>query len=395
MVSQGRWSVAQSARRRPARGACRVLGASLLLLAGRRLWHPPQHFAVPRATAGPSGPRAPGLAGGAALAPVRPAGQPRWVLAAADGADLQRQRSSLLDYGRAAWTSICTALWGPPGPPEREEGDEVSSSSVLANVWASVCTALWGPPDRSESDEVSSSSSSSSVLANVWASVCTALWGPPSRLERKDNDEVSSSVLASLMDGLEDLHARIDGVNATIMGVLKDAQSGIAVMSSQIGSSLGALQEPKDLYLFVKNYDWSLRYRVRRVAADLDVDTPLELKWVKLRKAPKEPAEVLEDPAASDLFDWTETAPAGHKGFMYEVTKAVGSGVEAVINFFKGRGLNMIVSLDGISLAPPQAAARPRPVTHCWVDVAGLPFFPKVRAINFFNSQESVLAWQA
>jgi hypothetical protein len=177
----------------------------------------------------------------------------------------------------------------------------------------------------------------------AWTSICTALWGPPSLPEKEENDEVgSSSVLASLMEGLEDLHARIDSVNSTIMGAVKDAQSGIAEMSSQIGSSaqsgiaemssqigssLGALPEPKDLYLFVKNYDWSLRYRVRRVAADLDVDTPLELEWVKLRKAPKEPAEVLGDTAASDLFDWTNTAPAGHKGFMYEVTKAVGSGV--------------------------------------------------------------------
>jgi len=276
-------------------------------------------------------PRAPRLAGNAAWAPGQPAREPRWILAAVDNGDLQQQRSSLLDYGRAAWTSIYTALWGPPGHLEQEEADEVSSSGVLV----------------------------------------------------------------SLRDGLEDLHARIDSVNATIMGVVNDAQSGIAEMSSQIGSSLGALPEPKDLYLFVKNYDWSLRYRVRRVAADLDVDTPLELEWVKLRKAPKEPAEVLRDTAASDLFDWTNTAPAGHKGFMYEVTQAVGSGVEAVINFFKGRGLNMIVNLDGISLASPEASAQPRPVTHCWVDVAGLPFFPSVRAIDFFNSQESVLAWRA
>jgi len=165
-------------------------------------------------------------------------------------------------------------------------------------------------------------------------------------------------------------------------------------MSSQIGSNLGSLPEPKDLYLFMKNYDWGLRYRVRRVAADLDVDSPLELMWVKLRKAPTEPAEVLRDTAISDLFDWTETAPVRHKGFMYEVTKAVGSGVETVLSL-QGRVFNLIVNLDGISMAPSEATAQPRRVTHCWVDVAGLPFFPSVRAINFFNSQESVLAWQA
>jgi hypothetical protein len=248
-----------------------------------------------------------------------------------DNVDVQPQRSSLLDYGRAAWTSIYTALWGPPVRSE-EERDEASSSS--------------------------------------------------------------SSVLQSLRDGLGDLHARIDSVNATIAGTLKDAHSGIAEMSSQIGSSLGSLPEPKEMYLFLKNYDWSLRYRVRRVAEDLDVDTPLELEWVKLRKAPTEPAEVLRGMATSDIFDWTNTAPVGHKGFMVEVTKAVGSGVEAVINLLKGRGFNLIVNPDGISMAPPEATAQPRRVTHCWVD-AGSLFFPSVRAINFFNSQESVLAWQA
>lgn len=334
MGFQRRASAAQSGRQRRARGACRALGGGLLLLlpllAGRWLGYAPRHFAVPRAAAEPCGPRAPRLAGNAARAPGQPASEPRWILAAVDNVDLQRQRSSLLDYGRAAWTSIYTALWGPPSFPEKEENDEVGSSSVLA----------------------------------------------------------------SLMDGLEDLHARIDSVNATIMGVVKDAQSGIAEMSSQIGSSLGALPEPKDLYLFVKNYDWSLRYRVRRVAADLDVDTPLELEWVKLRKAPKEPAEVLRGMATWDLFDWTNTAPVGHKGFMIEVTKAVGSGVEAVINMLKGRGFNLIVNPDGISMAPPEATAQPRRVTHCWVDAGNL-FFPSVRTINFFNSQESVLAWQA
>jgi hypothetical protein len=230
------------------------------------------------------------------------------------------------------------------------------------------------------------------------------------------------SILEALNSAVRELHARIDSVNASVFAAVQDAQvaarssledvqvaarSGLAEVSSQIESGLASLQEaegPKDLYLFVKNYDWSLRYRVRHIDAALDLEHPLELQWVKLRKAPTNPSEVLGDAESLDLFDWENTAPAGHKGFMYEVTKAVGSGVEAVINFFKGRGVNLIVQADGISLAPeapslsdPSASqeGKPRPVTTCWVDVSGLPLFPSVKTINFFNSQETVLAWQA
>lgn len=164
---------------------------------------------------------------------------------------------------------------------------------------------------------------------------------------------------------------------------------------------------PADFFLFIKDYSWSLRYRIsRRDDEGLDVNNPLELEWIKLRKPMRNPRELFQG-TSTDIFDWAVREPPRHQGFMYQVTELVGSGVEAVINFFKGRGPSLLVTPDGIALATEHDSAgddsgggaagaeveQKKPVTHCWVEVVGLPFFPVLQSIAFFNSQEVVIDW--
>merc|ERR1712217_55153 len=164
---------------------------------------------------------------------------------------------------------------------------------------------------------------------------------------------------------------------------------------------------PADFFLFIKDYSWSLRYRISRLSdEDLDMEKPLELEWIKLRRPIRDPDELFQNPG-TDLFDWAVREPPRHQGFMYQVTEVVGSGVEAVINFFKGRGPNLLIQPNGIALATEddpaddgsvsgtEAEVEQRPVTHCWVEVFGLPFFPVLQSIAFFNSRNIVIDWQA
>lgn len=166
----------------------------------------------------------------------------------------------------------------------------------------------------------------------------------------------------------------------------------------------------KDFFLFIKDYSWTLRYRISHTAdsdTDVDAKSPLQMEWVKLKRPLQNPSELLEEDVKADLFDWAVREPPNHHGFMYQVTAAVGSGVEAVINFFKGRGLKLLVQADSINLVGEEGAANddnlcldcgtgvPRPVTHCWVQVVGLPFFPVLQQIAFYNSHDVVTNWQA
>jgi len=163
-----------------------------------------------------------------------------------------------------------------------------------------------------------------------------------------------------------------------------------------------------DLFLFIKDYAWSLRYRVLVSEEEgVNVDKPLALEWVKLRRPPQTPEELFGQ-SGSDLFDWSVREPAKHHGFMYSVVESasqgVVSGVEAVINFFKGRGPNILVQPDGIRLAgqstsTPEASEEDdenqQKVTHCWVEVGGWPFLPALQSIAFFNLQEIVMDYHA
>jgi len=164
----------------------------------------------------------------------------------------------------------------------------------------------------------------------------------------------------------------------------------------------GAVQ---DFFLFIQDYSWSLRYRVRQLTGSiLDLENPLQLEWVKLRRPIHNPTELLNT-SGEELFDWAKKEPPNHHGFMYQVTRAVGSGVEAVINFFEGYGLKLLIQPDsGIQLfgrpeSSKEGAERPqrnaRPVTHCWVQVMGMPFLPILQSISFFNLEETVMDWQA
>lgn len=158
------------------------------------------------------------------------------------------------------------------------------------------------------------------------------------------------------------------------------------------GRGLGA--EPGDFFLFIKDYSWSLRYRVSRQEDSVDTERPLLLDWIKLRRPVQKPADLLEIPS-SDLFDWNVVEPPRHSGFMYQVTEVVGSGVEAVINFFKDRGPKLLVQQDGVSLVNEEAETPGKPVTHCWVQCFGLPFLPVLQYIAFLNHDEIVTDWRA
>jgi len=172
---------------------------------------------------------------------------------------------------------------------------------------------------------------------------------------------------------------------------LPQAESGLIRLFND-GSGLGA--EPGDFFLFIKDYSWSLRYRVSRQEDSVDTERPLLLDWIKLRRPVQKPADLLEIPS-SDLFDWDVVEPPRHSGFMYQVTEVVGSGVEAVINFFKDRGPKLLVQQDGVSLVNEEAETPGKPVTHCWVQCFGLPFLPVLQYIAFLNHDEIVTDWRA
>mmetsp|Transcript_12218 Transcript_12218/g.31398 ORF Transcript_12218/g.31398 Transcript_12218/m.31398 type:complete len:277 (-) Transcript_12218:430-1260(-) len=166
---------------------------------------------------------------------------------------------------------------------------------------------------------------------------------------------------------------------------------------------------PRDFFLFIKDYGWSLRYRVGLTSVEedaerrLDEKEPLTLQWVKLKRPIKNPAELLQADSW-ELFDWKVMEPVRHSGFMYDVTRWIETGVEAVINFFKGRDLKLLVKPDdgiqlvlGKELAGKGGAAGkdPQSVTHCWVETMGLPFLPILQSVAFFNLQQVVVDWHA
>jgi len=182
----------------------------------------------------------------------------------------------------------------------------------------------------------------------------------------------------------------------------QDSRSVAPLFSDDAGTSNGE----QDFFLFIKDYDWSLRYRMSRLEGSvLDVKRPMKLEWVRLRRAIQRPEELLEK-SSEEIFDWEVREPPSHSGFMYQVTQAVGSGVEAVINFFEGKGLSLLVSPDdGFRLAgrgpsdtrilDENESDEPQSVTHCWVQVMGMPFLPFLQSIVFFNVETVVMDWKA
>jgi len=164
--------------------------------------------------------------------------------------------------------------------------------------------------------------------------------------------------------------------------------------------------EPQDFFIFIQDYDWSLRYRINKAAdSSLDLEKPLQMDWVKLRTPVRDPAE-LQEMSDDERFDLDVLEPVGHNGFMYHVTRAVGQGVEAMINFLDGRDLKLLVEPDGIrvlwkgdSKNEESQGESPWPsapsVTHCWVKCLGLPLWPMVQSVTFYNVEHMVVALQA
>mmetsp|Transcript_63323 Transcript_63323/g.137788 ORF Transcript_63323/g.137788 Transcript_63323/m.137788 type:complete len:326 (+) Transcript_63323:56-1033(+) len=161
---------------------------------------------------------------------------------------------------------------------------------------------------------------------------------------------------------------------------------------------VGVSSAPADFFLFIKDYAWSLRFRVMRVAESLAPE-PLQLHWVRLRKPFRDPKGVLLE-SSEEHFQWDVLAPPRHKGFKYQITRAVGNGVVAALNFLEDRGLSLLVRPDeGISLLDANSPDKDSNgaglrVTHCWVQCRGMPVVPIVQSISFYDVRDVVLQWQ-
>lgn len=149
-----------------------------------------------------------------------------------------------------------------------------------------------------------------------------------------------------------------------------------------------------DFFMFIKDYGWTLRYHVSRIAGQLVMDEPMKVDWVKLKKPVKDPAALVST-SSEDLFDWSVTKPPNNKGFGYSVASVLDEGITMVINFMQGRGVSLLIRHDGGNfqlLGSP--AGHPLSVTHCWVNVMGLPVVPIVKSISFFDIGEQVMNWR-
>lgn len=264
-------------------------------------------------------------------------------------------------------------------------------------MWSSVFTALAGAPDEAQEDSAGSAGDAADDVAE----------DPQPGLAPQPPD--SDGVVADAEPG------DVAGVGGDDLAPEAAAQAQtLAVPPPSPWSAPGDGSEgPADFFLFIKDYSWCLRYHVSRDDDGMDLDRPLEMEWVKLRRPVRSPDELFAKTASGrrdGLIDWAVRAPPRHSGFFYQVTEAVGSGVEAAINFLHGRGPSLLVQPTGISLAlenrqeEEEASlsdeASPEvwgtPITHCWVEVGGLPFFlPVPQSIAFFNFEEMVVDWHA
>lgn len=304
-------------------------------------------------------------------------------------------------------------------------GDEKKASSrslVFLAVKDAIYAALFGAPYDSPESTSGPFDTVTDALSNFTSSAASGAASGVKAVESASSSVVSWGLsklqdLGSLLhlhggadtaDVAQEMEApeavvqdfEIDGdlpptptpsASVPVSAPLPQAESGLISLFND-GSGLGA--EPGDFFLFIKDYSWSLRYRVSRQEDSVDTERPLLLDWIKLRRPVQKPADLLEIPS-SDLFDWDVVEPPRHSGFMYQVTEVVGSGVEAVINFFKDRGPKLLVQQDGVSLVNEEAETPGKPVTHCWVQCFGLPFLPVLQYIAFLNHDEIVTDWRA
>jgi len=280
--------------------------------------------------------------------------------------------------------AIYAAIFGAPDP---EPGDAVGMSELGEQCHGSMMQSASSYARRMW--EMTRIPSAVATVSSWWDGSSTS-----------DAEEVLETVLAE--DG-EDawLGSASEGTGALVVAnSVTDGPRLPAVFRDPSSSST----DDAEFFLFIKDYSWSLRYTVSRKDDGLNPDKPLRMEWVKLRKPLSKPEEIL-DAAPDELFLWDVKEPPRHDGFMYQVTETLSSGVEAVINFFKGHGMNFVVQTDGIRLVSggdtskskgDQLAAipiEPKPVTHCWVKVVGLPFFPVLQQIAFFDAQNVVMDW--
>lgn len=173
-----------------------------------------------------------------------------------------------------------------------------------------------------------------------------------------------------------------------------------------------------DVFIFVKDYKWGLRYRVSHMSESaLHPRAPLELMWIKLKRPVRDVTKLLKRAKTDDLFDWDKQAPPRHKGFKYKVTNTVGPAMEAVVNLLDGKGLSLLVqpneAIQLVDRAGNQkglerskaAAVRLsqvggggealHPVTHGWVQCLKMPLLPIPKLVAFYNYDEVVMQWKS
>lgn len=323
-------------------------------------------------------------------------------------------RSSL--YFLAVKDAIYTALFGAPEIHPETSWDGVGGT--LANVTASAlhgaASGAKGALHSASSSLLGGAASGLKVIESTAGSVTNWTSSKAQELaafftgsslpsgERKDEPEIQETPQRDQRPWhpplLPPALATVEVEQAIVNGVKTDE---VATMSQPLFTDLdGSGAEPGDFFLFIKDYGWSLRYRISRAEDSVNIERPLLLDWIKLRQPVRHPSDLLEIPSA-DLFQWDVVEPPRHSGFMYQVTQVMGSGVEAVINFFKDRGPKLLVQQEGVSLvdsdgeAPPDVDIHRKPVTHCWVQCLGLPFLPVLQYIAFLNHDEVVTDWHA
>lgn len=152
-----------------------------------------------------------------------------------------------------------------------------------------------------------------------------------------------------------------------------------------------------DFFLFIKDYGWSLRYRISRLASDaINLQEPLRLEWIRLRKPVRDAKTLLTVPS-EELFNFQEIMAPGHKGFKYHVTRITDGASEAVINMLDGKGISLLVGQGGIQLLDLRRSVSfsgegiAKAITHCWVQCLGMPLLPMVKSVSFYNSDDLVL----
>eukprot|EP00929_Paragymnodinium_shiwhaense_P070606 TRINITY_DN35753_c0_g1_i1.p1 TRINITY_DN35753_c0_g1~~TRINITY_DN35753_c0_g1_i1.p1 ORF type:complete len:356 (+),score=95.28 TRINITY_DN35753_c0_g1_i1:137-1204(+) len=174
------------------------------------------------------------------------------------------------------------------------------------------------------------------------------------------------------------------------------------------------------LCLVIRDYDWTLQYKVNLLpdGSALDTEQPLQMHWVKL-KTPFKSSEHLISAEAKENYLWDQLEEPQNRGFKYKVCNLSqpedafsGPEAEVVINLLDGRGCFLLVSkekgirvVDKNKYSEKEVAAivakggkctgeDPVSVSHVWVQLRSL-YFPILQQLQFLDGAETVSLWKS